>query len=65
MIVERFNKIKSIIDKLVPKKSVNIVAINKTFKLEYIKPLIDYGHKFWWKQSTRGNGKMEWTKEIK
>ncbi len=44
MIIERFNKIKSNIDKLKPKKTVNIVAISKTFTFEYVKPLIDYGH---------------------
>ena len=45
MIIESFNKIKSNINKLKPTKPVNIVAISKTFPLEYIKPLIDYGHK--------------------
>ena len=44
IIIERFNKIKSNIDKLKPKKTVNIVAISKTFTLEHIKPLIDCGH---------------------
>ena len=44
MIVERFNKIKSNINKLKPTKPVNIVAISKTFSLEHIKPLIDFGH---------------------
>ena len=66
MIVERFNKIKSIIDKLVPKKSVNIVAISKTFKLEYIKPLIDYGHKHFGENKVQ-EAKAKWSesKEIK
>ena len=44
IIVERFNKIKSNINKLKPTKPVNIVAISKTFSLEHIKPLIDFGH---------------------
>ena len=44
MIVERFNKIKSYIDKLNPQRSVNIVAVSKTFPLNHIKPLIDIGH---------------------
>ena len=43
-IVESFNKIKSNIENLKPIKQVNIVAVSKTFSLEYIKPLIDYGH---------------------
>ena len=43
-IVEKFNKIKSNIDQLKPLKSVNVVAVSKTFQLSHIKPLIDYGH---------------------
>ena len=43
-IVESFKKIKSNIENLKPKKQVNIVAVSKTFSLEHIKPLIDYGH---------------------
>ena len=44
-IVERFNKIKSKIISLEPTKPVNIVAVSKTFQLDHIKPLVDYGHK--------------------
>ena len=43
-ILESFNKIKSNINLLQPAKPVNIVAISKTFALDHIKPLIDYGH---------------------
>ncbi len=43
-IVERFNKIKSKIISLEPIKPVNIVAVSKTFQLDHIKPLVDYGH---------------------
>ena len=43
-IIERYNKIKSNILKMNPKKQVNIVAVSKTFSIEHIKPLIDYGH---------------------
>ena len=43
-IVDRFKKIKSKISSLKPNKSVNIIAVSKTFTLDYIKPLIDYGH---------------------
>tara|TARA_B100001248_G_scaffold246641_1_gene217384 strand:+ start:3708 stop:4358 length:651 start_codon:yes stop_codon:yes gene_type:complete len=43
-IVERFNKIKSKIISLEPAKPVNIVAVSKTFQLDHIKPLVDYGH---------------------
>ncbi len=43
-IVESFNKINSNIKKICPKKPVNIIAVSKTFDLNHIKPLIDYGH---------------------
>jgi pyridoxal phosphate enzyme (YggS family) len=43
-IVERFNKIKSNISSIKPTKPVNIIAVSKTFSLDYIKPLIDHGH---------------------
>ena len=43
-IVDRFEKIKSKINSLKPIKSVNIIAVSKTFSLEYISPLIEHGH---------------------
>ena len=43
-IVDRFNKIKSNISSIKPTKPVNIIAVSKTFSLDYIKPLIDHGH---------------------
>tara|TARA_B100000963_G_scaffold314072_1_gene292401 strand:- start:1200 stop:1850 length:651 start_codon:yes stop_codon:yes gene_type:complete len=43
-IIERFEKIKSKIISLNPHKPVNIIAVSKTFPLDYIKPLIDHGH---------------------
>ena len=43
-IIDRFNKIKSNINNLNPIKAVNIVAVSKTFKLETVMPLIEYGH---------------------
>ena len=44
MIIQRFEKIKSNIKILKPSRKINIVAISKTFDLNHIKPLIDYGH---------------------
>ena len=44
IIIERFNKIKANIDEIKSKKKVKIVAISKTFNLDYIRPLIDHGH---------------------
>jgi pyridoxal phosphate enzyme (YggS family) len=43
-IVDRFEKIKSKITSLKPDKPVNIIAVSKTFTLDFIKPLIDHGH---------------------
>ena len=43
-IVDRFEKIKLKISSLKPDKPVNIIAVSKTFALDYIKPLIDHGH---------------------
>ncbi len=43
-IVESFNKIKSNISEQKPAKTVNIVAVSKTFSFDHILPLIEYGH---------------------
>ena len=44
IIIERFKKIQSNVSFLKPKKTVNIIAVSKTFSLDHIQPLIDYGH---------------------
>ena len=43
-IIDRFEKIKSKISLLNPAKPVTIIAVSKTFSLDYIQSLIDYGH---------------------
>ena len=43
-IVESFKKIQLNIDKIETDKIVNIIAVSKTFPLEHIQPLIEYGH---------------------
>ena len=43
-IIERFEKIKSKIASLESTKPVNIIAVSKTFTLDYVKPLLNYGH---------------------
>ena len=43
-IVESFKKIQLNINKINTDKKVNIIAVSKTFPIEYIQPLIDYGH---------------------
>jgi pyridoxal phosphate enzyme (YggS family) len=44
IIVERFNKIKSNIAEINKTDPVKIVAVSKTFSLDHIMPLIEYGH---------------------
>ncbi len=44
IIVERLNKIKLNIESAKPVKPVNIIAVSKTFPIEHVSPLIDYGH---------------------
>ena len=43
-IVDSFEKIKLKIASLKPVKPVNIIAVSKTFTLDYIKPLVNHGH---------------------
>ena len=44
IIVERFNKIKSNIEKVPSDTPRTIVAVSKTFSLDHIMPLINHGH---------------------
>ena len=44
IIIERFDKIKSNIEKFSIADSRTIVAVSKTFSLDHIMPLISYGH---------------------
>ena len=44
IIVERFNKIKSNINKVETANLINIIAVSKTFTLSHILPLIEHGH---------------------
>ena len=43
-IVERLNKVELNIKSLKPIRPVNIIAVSKTFSLDYINPLIKHGH---------------------
>ena len=43
-IIERFDKIKLNIAQSNPVQKVSIIAVSKTFPLEYINPLVNYGH---------------------
>ncbi len=44
IIIERFKKIKSNIEKINNGNKVKIIAVSKTFSIEHIRPLIDYDH---------------------
>jgi pyridoxal phosphate enzyme (YggS family) len=43
-IIERLNKIKANITKVDINNTANIVAVSKTFPLEHVMPLVNYGH---------------------
>tara|TARA_B100002019_G_C21216438_1_gene572300 strand:- start:452 stop:1102 length:651 start_codon:yes stop_codon:yes gene_type:complete len=43
-IIERYNKIKLNIAESKPAQKVNIIAVSKTFSLEHVNPLINFGH---------------------
>ncbi|MDA9180776.1 YggS family pyridoxal phosphate-dependent enzyme [Pelagibacteraceae bacterium] len=63
IIIERFNKIKSNIDLLKPKKPIHVIAVSKTFPLIHIKPLIDHGHNHFGENKVQ-EANSKWT-EIK
>jgi len=44
IIIQRFDKINSNISSSKPLKPVNVIAVSKTFTLEHVRPLIEYGH---------------------
>ena len=62
IIIDRFNKIKSNISKN-NANDVKIVAVSKTFSLEHIMPLVDYGHNHFGENKVQ-EAEMKW-KEIK
>ena len=63
-IVDRYIKIKSKIISLKPKKPVNIIAVSKTFSLEYIQPLIDHGHLHFGENKVQ-EAKAKWSEQKK
>ena len=60
IIIERFNKIKSNILKIKPLKPVKIIAVSKTFPLEHVQPLIDYGHEHFGENKVQ-EAKVKWS----
>ena len=63
-IVDRFNKIKLNIASVKRDKQVNIIAVSKTFTLDHIQPLIDYGHTHFGENKVQ-EAVSKWTKKKK
>ena len=63
-IIDRFEKIKSKITSLKSNKPVNIIAVSKTFSLDYIKPLINYGHLHFGENKVQ-EASAKWSEEKK
>ena len=62
-IIESLNKINSNIKILKPKKTVNVVAVSKTFPISHISPLIDYGHVHFGENKVQEASAMERSKK--
>ncbi len=63
-IVERFKKIQSNITSSNADKPVNIIAVSKTFSLDHIQPLIDYGHLHFGENKVQ-EASAKWSEEKK
>jgi len=61
-IVDRLEKIKLKISSLKPDKIVNVIAVSKTFPLDYIQPLIDHGHVHFGENKVQ-EAQSKWTEE--
>ncbi len=61
-IVDRLEKIKLKISSLKPDKLINVIAVSKTFPLEYIQPLIDHGHTHFGENKVQ-EAQSKWTEE--
>jgi len=58
-IINSFNKIKQEIKDNDPTLQTEIIAVSKTFSLEHIKPLIDYGHLHYGENKVQSRKKMD------
>ena len=63
-IIERFNKIKLNISSAKPAQLVNIIAVSKTFSLDRINPLIEYGHHHYGENKVQ-EALAKWSEVIK
>ena len=61
-IVDRLEKIKLKISSLKPDKLINVIAVSKTFPLDYIQPLIDHGHIHFGENKVQ-EAQSKWTEE--
>ena len=61
-IVDRLEKIKLKISSLKPDKLINVIAVSKTFPLDYIQPLIDHGHIHFGENKVQ-EAQSKWTNE--
>ena len=62
-IITNFEKIRHEIKNNLPQNEVNIIAVSKTFSIEHIKPLIEYGHKHFGENKVQ-EAEKKW-KELK
>ena len=63
-IIERFEKIQLNIASAKSTKKVKIIAVSKTFPIDTIKPLIDYGHKHFGENKVQ-EAQAKWGDELK
>lgn len=61
IIVERFKKIKLNIDKITKNNSTKVVAVSKTFDIEHIMPLVEFGHEHFGENKVQ-EAENKWTK---
>lgn len=62
-IIKNFNRILNEIKKI-PNSNAQIVAVSKTFDLNHIKPLIDFGH-FHYGENRVNEAVLKWSSEVK
>jgi len=63
-IIQRFDKIKFNIASIKPIKPINIIAVSKTFPIENIRPLIEYGHEHYGENKVQ-EALTKWTETKK
>ena len=56
-IINNFEKLKALINN----NKINIIAVSKTFQYDYIKPLVDYGHKHFGENKVQ-EAMIKWSK---